>query len=135
MVNCINRREQRLNGPQGVAVDQAGNVYVADTGNHTIREITSAGVVSTIAGVAGSAGGADGTSGARFNQPAAIAVDGVGNIYVTDLNGLRQITQAGEVSTIAAGIGASAIALDGAGNLYVTQPNPGAVPDQARILR
>ena len=66
-------------------VDTAGNVFVADTYNHTIRKITPAGVVTTIAGLAGSFGIADGSGGAaRFNLPFDVAVDGSGKIYVAD---------------------------------------------------
>ena len=66
-------------------MDSAGNVYVADTGNHTIRKVTPAGVVTTLAGLAGSLGSADGTgSAARFNYPAGVAVDSAGNVYVAD---------------------------------------------------
>ena len=69
----------------GVAVDSAGNVYVADTGNHTIRKVTPAGVVTTLAGSAGASGSADGTgSDARFNYPDGVAVDSAGNVYVAD---------------------------------------------------
>lgn len=75
--------EARFNGPQGVAVDLAGNIYVADTGNRTIRKITSAGVVTTLAGKVGSNGNADGTGSlARFGYPARVAVDCAGNVYV-----------------------------------------------------
>ena len=74
--------------PYGVAVDSAGNLYVADSGNHTIREVTPVGtnwVVTTLAGLAGSAGTNDGTgSTARFNYPAGVAVDSAGNVYVAD---------------------------------------------------
>ena len=71
--------------PSGVAVDGAGNVYVADAGNHTIRKVTPAGVVTTLAGLAGSHGSADGTgSAARFYYPTGVAVDGAGNVYVAD---------------------------------------------------
>ena len=88
----------------GVAVDSAGNVYVADTDNHTIRKITPAGVVSTLAGLAGSLGSADGTgSAARFYHPGGVAVDSGGNVYVadTDNHTIRKITPAGVVSTLA----------------------------------
>jgi hypothetical protein len=75
----------RFSGPQGVAVDSAGNVYVADTWNNTIRKVTPGGIVTTLAGLAGSQGSADGTgSAARFNDPYGVAVDSAGNIYVAD---------------------------------------------------
>src|SRR6266550_4351193 len=60
----------RFNFPKGVAVDTAGNVYVADSYNHTIRKVTTAGAVTTLAGLPGSAGSADGKgSDARFSHP------------------------------------------------------------------
>jgi sugar lactone lactonase YvrE len=66
----------RFHFPDGVAVDSAGNVYVADTSNHTIRKVTAAGVVTTLAGTAGTAGSADGTgAAARFHFPDGVAVD------------------------------------------------------------
>ena len=80
----------RFNRPQGVAVDTAGTVYVADTSNNTIRQITPAGVVTTLAGLAGSFGSNDGTgSAARFGGPQAIAVDGTGTLYVADTGTAR----------------------------------------------
>ncbi|HVM50593.1 MAG TPA: SBBP repeat-containing protein, partial [Candidatus Acidoferrum sp.] len=94
----------RFNWPYGVAVGSSGNVYVADTYNHTIRKITSAGLVSTIAGLSGQSGSADGAgSNARFNGPGAVAVDAAGNLYVADMWNytIRKITPAGMVSTIA----------------------------------
>jgi hypothetical protein len=70
-----------------VATDSSGNVYVADTSNDTIRKITPAGVVTTLAGLAGSSGSADGTeSAARFNGPRGVATDSSGNVYVADTN-------------------------------------------------
>jgi DNA-binding beta-propeller fold protein YncE len=133
--------DARFKLPSGVAVDGAGTLYIADTGNNTIRKITAGGVVTTLAGLAGSPGYLDGTgSAARFSAPMAVAVDAAGaNIYVADSvnHSIRQITSAGVVTTLA-GIGPSGgagevdgtgsaarfagpqgIALDGIGNLFV----------------
>jgi len=78
----------RFTSPSGVAADSAGNVYVSDTGNNTIRKLTPYGtnwVVNTIGGVAGQAGSDDGiNSVARFNGPSLLAVDSHGNLYVPD---------------------------------------------------
>jgi plastocyanin len=106
----------RFNGPFGLALDNAGNLYVADRGNDTIRKVTTDGTnwsVTTLAGLAGNAGTADGTgSAARFNFPYGLAVDGAGNVYVADTQNhtIRQVTPAGVVTTIAgfAGISGSA---------------------------
>jgi len=90
--------------PEGAATDSGGNVYVADTWNHTIRKITPAGTVTTLAGLAGNFGAADGTnSKARFNRPTGIAVDNATNIFIADsLNHtIRKITPSGTTSTIA----------------------------------
>ena len=92
-----------FSNPIGVAVDGAGNVYVAEANNNKIRKISAAGVVSTLAGT-GSQGAADGPgSSATFNSPTGVAVDGAGNVYVADFgnNKIRKITAAGVVSTLA----------------------------------
>jgi len=120
----------RFNVPYSVAVDGVGNVYVADSGNHTIRKITAAGVVTTLAGTAGSSGSNDGTgSAARFYQPQGVAVDGAGNVYVADTYNctIRKITSAGVVSTLAgsAGVTGSDNGLGSAARFY--QPNELAV--------
>jgi sugar lactone lactonase YvrE len=128
--------------PWGVAVDSAGNVYVADTGNNVIRKITAAGVVSTFAGT-GDAGSTDGPgASATFVWPYGVAVDSAGNLYVAGNNKIRKITAAGVVSTFAGtgatgftnGPGASAtfsdpvgIAVDGAGNVYVAEEGNNAI--------
>ncbi len=110
--------------PWGIAVDSAGNLYVADQGNSTIRKITPAGVVTTIAGAAGAFGSADGSaSAARFNAPAAVAVDSAGNLYVADTGNqtIRKITSAGVVTTLAgtAGIAGSTDGTGGAARFYM----------------
>lgn len=136
----------RFLSPTGVAVDIAGNVYVADGGNETIRKITPTGVVTTLAGVAGSGGSSDGTgSAAWFYAPSGVAVDRSGTLYVTDTvnNTIRKITPAGEVTTLAGlpgkagstdGIGSTArfnypygVAIDTSDNLYVTDSNNATV--------
>lgn len=94
----------QFNHPQALAVDGAGQIYVADTWNYTIRKITTTGTVSTLAGRAGYAGSVDGaTNRARFSGTAGIAVDTNGTIFVTEFSShtVRQITSAGVVTTIA----------------------------------
>lgn len=127
----------RFNGPAGVGIDAAGNIYVAEAQNYTIRKITPAGIVSTLAGTAGVRGHADGTgAAASFYDPENLALDSAGNIYVADGlgNSVRKVTPAGVVTTLAGsatagsadGTGSSArfdflagIAVDSTGNVYV----------------
>jgi len=127
-----------FNEPTGVAVDGAGNVFVADTGNATIRKITPDGVVTTLAGLERTWGNTDGAgSAARFNRPWGIAVDRFGNLYVADqtANTIRKIAPDGMTTTLAGlanftgssdGVGSAAtfnhpmgVAVDPAGNVYV----------------
>ncbi|GHU60928.1 hypothetical protein FACS189445_1900 [Spirochaetia bacterium] len=125
----------KFNVPHGVAVDNAGNVYVADSNNNRIRKISSSGVVTTLAG--GVYGYADGTgTAAKFYVPTGVAVDNTGNVYVADSNNnrIRKISPSGVVTTLAGdgtygyadGTGTAAmfnvpnsVAVDNAGNVYV----------------
>ncbi len=129
----------RFNFPSGLALDSSGNIYVADTSNHTIRKVTSAGVVTTIAGWPGTPDSADGAgTSARFYGPEGVALDSSGNLYVADTinNTIRKLVLAtGAVTTIAgqAGVtgstygtgtaatfnGPSGITIDANGTLYL----------------
>ncbi len=123
-------------------MDSAGNVYVADSENNTIRKVTQGGVVTTLAGLAGASGTNDGTgSAARFDWPCGVAVDSGGNVYVADAGKftIRKVTQGGVVTTLAGlagasgtndgtgsaarfggvGYGLQGVAVDSGGNVYV----------------
>jgi sugar lactone lactonase YvrE len=117
----------RFSWPRGVVSDAAGNLYVADTNNDTIRKITADGRVTTIAGKVQTPGYVDGTgTHARFSSPWMITMDTSGNLYVVDQGNsvIRKITPDLQVTTIANGYifsTPSGIALDGNGNIYVSE--------------
>ncbi|GAB4560059.1 MAG: hypothetical protein Tsb007_22810 [Rhizobacter sp.] len=93
--------------PLGLTQDAAGNLYVADTANYTIRRIAPNGTVSTLAGTAGVSGTADGTgAAARFSRTSAIAMGPDGDLYVADQDNcrIRRVTPAGVVSTYAGSV-------------------------------
>ena len=124
----------RFFSPGGITVDRNGNLYVSDTGNHTIRKVTPAGVVTTVAGLPGTAGDTDGpAASATFDYPEEIAVDRTGNIFVQCWGShvaLRMITPEGIVSTLRTGYDgyAAPLATDPAGNVY-------AALDRTTIVR
>lgn len=129
----------RFNNPRGITISADGNtLVVADSGNHTIRQIQNTGTVSTLAGLAGTLGSTNGTgTAALFNAPYGVAIDSSNNVYVADSNNkiIRKITPAGVVTTLAGLVGSGivvdgtgsgarfanpwSIASDGASNLYV----------------
>ena len=132
--------EARLNDPCGVAVDGAGNVYVADRGNHAIRRIDSQGVITTFAGTGkrGYAGDGRAATTALLDYPQQVVADGEGNVYVADRGNhrIRRIDSQGVITTFAgtgtAAYGAvvglateaelnspSGVTVDGEGNVYV----------------
>ena len=134
--------QARFDSPCGITLDKNGNLFVSDTGNHTIRQITPAGVVTTLAGLAGQSGLTDATgSAARFNSPLGIAISTNGTIYVADCGNhlIRAISPGGSVTTLAGspenwgsanGSGADArfngpvgLVLDNEGNLFVADSN------------
>lgn len=98
----------RFNNPGAIAADVAGNLYVVDAGNFTVRKISPAGVVTTLAGRAGMSGYIDGVEGAaRFNVPGSIACAPSGEVYLSDYDpsrggaSIRKISPAGVVTTLA----------------------------------
>lgn len=110
-----NRSTATFYVPAAIAIDSADNLYIADSGNNTIRKITANGDVTTLAGIAGMPGYADGSgTSTQFNMPAGIVVDKTGHIYVSDLGNqvIRKITPTGIVTTFA-GIAGQSGSTDG----------------------
>ena len=140
--------QARFGQPTGIARDASGNTYIVDRENYTIRQISAAGIVITIAGLTGVRGMDDGLNTvARFYSPSAIAADPSGNVYVADNNVVRRLTRSGTnwvVSTIAGQIntpgqrdtkdgggarfnGPAGMVTDGEGNIYVADARTNTV--------
>jgi len=128
-----------LNGPAGVIVDSAGNLYIADTMNNVVRMVSPSGTISTVAG-GGAAFIGDGgpATSAQLSTPAGLAVDSGGNLYIADagFNRVRKVAPGGTITTVAGAGSASywgdggpatgaqlnnpgSVSLDAAGNLYI----------------
>ena len=135
-----------LNRPDGVAVDSAGNVFIADTGNHRVRRVDArTRIITTLAGngIAGYAGDSGAASGANLNSPSGVAVDAGGNLFIADAGNyrVRRVdARTGVITTVAGngndgfigsqngvpatstGMSPVGVAVDGAGNLFIADP-------------
>jgi trimeric autotransporter adhesin len=129
----------QLNGPQGVAVDSSGNVYIADTLNSVIREVTPNGIIQTIAGtgIPGYSGDGGLAVAAQLGSPTSVGIDAAGNLFITDSGTrIRKIFVSGIINTIAGtGVlgytgdngpaanatmhGATGLAVNAAGNVFI----------------
>jgi uncharacterized protein (TIGR03437 family) len=126
----------RLHGPFGLAVDDAGNWYIADTANNRIRKITPASIITTIAGTgdAGSKGDNGSATLAQLNGPRSVACDSQHNIYIADSgnNSIRKITPGGIIQTVAVQLGVPLndpqyVATDSQDSLYIADAGNGRV--------
>jgi uncharacterized protein (TIGR03437 family) len=130
----------QLNGPQGLAVDASGNLFIADTLNAKVRKVSTSGVITTVAGSGTPGYGGDGSaaSGAQLNLPIGLAVDAAANLYIADFGNsrVRKVSAGGAIATVAgngsfgySGDGGPAVntqlngpqgvAVDAAGDLYI----------------
>jgi sugar lactone lactonase YvrE len=131
-----------LNSPNGVAVDSSGNIYIADTGNNVIREVSaSSGVIERVAGkgTSGYSGDEGYATSATLNSPNGVALDSSGDIYIADTNNdvIRKVTASNDIITTVAGSGSAgysgdkgaatsakltipdSVAVDSSGNIYI----------------
>lgn len=129
----------QLSSPNGIAVDSAGNLFIADTNNHRIREVSATGVISTVAGTGtpGFSGDGGAATAATLSGPSDVAVDAAGNLYIADTGNyrVRKVTTSGTIVTVAgngsfasagdrgpataAALCVSGVAVDSYGNLFI----------------
>src|SRR5206468_1646497 len=127
-----------LNFPRDVALDPAGNLYIADSGNSRIRKVSPGGTISTYAGSGSRGFSGDGgpAAAAQLNNPVGMALDPAGNLYIADLtnNRIRKVTSGGTISTYA-GSGSFPFSGDGRPATDAQRCVPGGVaPDPAGNL-
>jgi hypothetical protein len=149
-------KDASLNGPRGIAVDAAGNLFIADEVNYRIRKVDAGGTITTVAGNGlytfataieyGFAGDGGAATLARLNSPTGVALDSVGSLYIADFgnNRIRRVDADGTITTVAGdgtvgfpGDGGAAtlarlnspsdVALDSVGNLYIADRNNGRI--------
>ena len=116
-----------LYNPSGVALDASGNLYIADSGNWRVRQISASGIITTIVG--GGSGGDGGPAPfAQFRNPGGLALDGGGNLYIADTghNRIRRVSTDGTITTVA-GIGAMGASGDGGPANRAALSSPGSV--------
>jgi RHS repeat-associated protein len=132
--------QAQLTFPNGVATDASGNLYIADSGNDRVRKVDTNGIISTVAGTGASGFSGDGgpATQAKLDYPAAVAVDGLGNLYIADSGNcrIRKVDTSGVITTVAGneveGYGGDdgpaiqaklrypyGVAVDVSGNLYI----------------
>jgi sugar lactone lactonase YvrE len=127
----------RVNRPQGVSVDNSGNLFIADTNNHRIRQVDTAGNITTVAGTgtAGFSGDGGAPASARLNLPEGVFVDSTGNLFISDTSNFRIRKVSGGIITTVAGGGSTVVdnvaatssrlvrpagvAVDNSGNFYI----------------
>jgi trimeric autotransporter adhesin len=141
-----------LSGPEGLAVDGAGNLYIADHSGSRVQKVSAGtGIITTVAGngVGGYSGDGGPAASAELNGPAGLAVDGAGNLYIADNNRVREVSAGTGIITTVAGNGTQGfsgdggpaisatlnspigLAVDGAGNLYITDESNNRIREVA----
>ena len=146
-VDGVQATQAEINRPYGVAVDAAGNLYIADTYNYRVRKVAASGTITTVAGTGnpGDTGDGGAATSAQLNSPGSVVVDGSGNLYIADVQNCRiRKVAASTITTVAGGAGGGeagggiwgyagdggpatraelyqpgAVAADSAGNLYI----------------
>ena len=138
-----------LNSPTGVAIDSAGNLYIADYGNARIRKVTTSGTITTIAGVghvtASDTGDGGPAMSAELTGPYDVAVDSQGNVYIADQEHIRLVNSQGIISTAAHGffgtcgaspepvansdVAANGLAVDKGGDLFIADKSAGCIQE------